>query len=38
LLIWLTLHKDDGVCDIILQPELKQELSRIHKLVDGYII
>jgi len=34
VLIWLTLHKDDGICDLILTPEVKQELSRVHKLID----
>ena len=33
LFIWLTLHKDDGVCRLILTKEVGQELSRIHNLL-----
>jgi hypothetical protein len=36
ILAWLSVHKDDGLCDFVLNREVKTELRRIHALIDEY--
>jgi hypothetical protein len=37
LIQWLTLHKEDGLSDIVLTDEVVQELTRVHQLINMFI-
>jgi len=37
LIQWLTLHKEDGLSEIVLTDEVMQELARVHQLINSFV-